>query len=68
MDERLQFVASRRVEAGAEVVEARLAIVFFAGEFVGRKHLLRRVVVHVGQRVVGVGGAAFPWLFLRSSW
>jgi hypothetical protein len=42
--------------------------VFFAGEFVGRKHLLRRVVVHVGQRVVGVGGAAFPWLFLRSSW
>ena len=37
-----------------EVVEARLAIAFFAGEFVGSWSVLARGTVHTGQCVVGV--------------
>ena len=38
----------------AEVIEAGLGVAFFAGEFVGRKHILGRAVVHTGHCIVGV--------------
>jgi len=46
---------------------ALLAIAFFAGEFVDKEHVLRRAVVHIGYRVVGIGGAPRGPLKRRSA-
>ena len=44
------------VVASAEVVEARFGVAFFAGEFVGHRHMLDEAIVHECQCVVGVEG------------
>ena len=40
------------VVACSKIVQPGFAIAFFAGELVGKKHTLTRIIVHIDQRFV----------------